>query len=92
MRDLVSIPGLGRSLGEGKGYSIQYSGLGHKESDRTKQLSLSPSSLSSCLKTVPLRTTYHRPSKPCQALGLAPPSPIEDGSPEGSYWKDDQGA
>ena len=26
-RDLVSIPGLGRSPGEGKGYSLQYSGL-----------------------------------------------------------------
>ena len=26
-RDLGSIPGLGRSPGEGKGYSLQYSGL-----------------------------------------------------------------
>ena len=26
-RDLGSIPGLGRSLGEGKGYPLQYSGL-----------------------------------------------------------------
>ena len=26
-RDLGLIPGLGRSLGEGKGYSLQYSGL-----------------------------------------------------------------
>ena len=25
--DLGSIPGLGRSLGEGKGYTLQYSGL-----------------------------------------------------------------
>ena len=44
--DLVSIPGLGRSPGEGKGYSLQYSGLensmdyivhgwDHKESDVT---------------------------------------------------------
>ena len=64
---------------------------GCKESDTTKQLSLSPSSLSSCLKTVPLRTIYHKPSKPCRALGLAPPSPIEDGSPEGSYRKGDRG-
>ena len=48
--DLGSIPGLGRSPGEGKGYSLQYSGLenfmdvyswGHKESDRTELLSLS---------------------------------------------------
>ena len=27
MRDLGSIPGLGRSSGEGKGYPLQYSGL-----------------------------------------------------------------
>ena len=49
--DLGSIPGLGRSPGEGKGYPFQYSGLensmdwnglwGHKESDKTEQLSLS---------------------------------------------------
>ena len=48
--DLGSIPGLGRSPGEGKGYPLQYSGLenshglyspwGHKESDRTEKLSL----------------------------------------------------
>ena len=46
--DVGSIPGLGRSLGEGKGYSLQYSGLensmdyspwGHKESDTTERLS-----------------------------------------------------
>ena len=43
--DLGSIPGLGTSPGEGKGYSLQYSGLenfmdysswGHKELDMTK--------------------------------------------------------
>ena len=44
--DLCSIPGLGRSTGEGKGYPLQYSGLensmdswgpwGHKESDTTE--------------------------------------------------------
>ena len=42
--DLGSIPGVGRSLGEGKGYPLQYSGLeksmdystwGHKELDKT---------------------------------------------------------
>ena len=46
--DLGSIPGLGRSPGEGKGYPFQFSGLensmdypwGHKESDMTEQLSL----------------------------------------------------
>ena len=40
--DLSSIPGLGRSLGEGKGYPLQYSGLEnsmdccHKELDMTE--------------------------------------------------------
>ena len=42
--DLGSIPGLGRSPGEGKGYPLQYSGLespwGRKESIRTERLSL----------------------------------------------------
>ena len=49
MGDLGSIPGLGRSPGEGNSYSLWYSGLensidcspwGHKESDTTEQLSL----------------------------------------------------
>ena len=49
--DLGSIPGLGRSPGERKGYPLQYSGLensmdssprGRKESDTTERLSLSP--------------------------------------------------
>ena len=43
--DLGLIPGLERSPGEGKGYPLQYSGLenswGHKELDKTEQLSLS---------------------------------------------------
>ena len=47
--DLGSIPGLGRSPGEGKGYPLQYSGLensmdsscGCKESDMTDRISLS---------------------------------------------------
>ena len=42
--DLGSIPGLGRSSGEGKGYPLQYSGLensrGHKESDTSEEGSL----------------------------------------------------
>ena len=47
--DLGSIPGLGRSPGEGKGYPLQYSGLensmdyspwGRKELDTTEQISL----------------------------------------------------
>ena len=46
--DLGSIPGLGRSSGEGKGYALHYSGLenftdcspwGCKESDTTEELS-----------------------------------------------------
>ena len=51
MGDLGSIPGLGRSPGEGKDYSLLYSGLenstdlyspwGHTESDTTERLSLS---------------------------------------------------
>ena len=48
MGDVGSIPGLGRSPGEGKGYPLQYSGLensmdpwGLRESDRTEPLSLS---------------------------------------------------
>ena len=50
--DLGSVPGLGRSLGEGKDYPLQYSDVensmdcivspwGRKESDTTKRLSLS---------------------------------------------------
>ena len=51
MGDLSSIPGLGRSPGEGKGYPLQYSVLenfmdcvvhGDTESDTTERLSLSP--------------------------------------------------
>ena len=48
--DLGSIPGLGRSAGEEKGYPIQYSDLessmdclvhgGHKELDTTERLSI----------------------------------------------------
>ena len=48
--DLNSIPGLGRSPGEGKGYPLQYSCLekstdcivpwSHKESDMTERFSL----------------------------------------------------
>ena len=51
MGDLSSIPGLGRSPGEGKGYPLQYSGLGEfhglnsswgrQESGTTEQLTLS---------------------------------------------------
>ena len=47
VRDLGSIPGLGRSPGEREGYPLQYSGLEnsmdciYKESDMTERLSLS---------------------------------------------------
>ena len=50
--DLGSIPGLGKSPGEGKGYPFQYSGLenfmdcspwGRKESDTAERLSLTHS-------------------------------------------------
>ena len=52
MGDLGSIPGVGRSPGEGNDYPLQYSGLensrdyspwGHKEWDVTELLSLSTS-------------------------------------------------
>ena len=55
--DLGSIPGLGRSPGEGKGHPLQYSGLansmdhtvcGVPESDTTERLSLSLHCLPSC--------------------------------------------
>ena len=39
--DPASLPGLGRSPGGGKGYPLQWSGLGRKESDTTEQISLS---------------------------------------------------
>ena len=40
--DLGSVPRLRRSPGEGKGYPLQYSGLGsQRELDMTEQLSLS---------------------------------------------------
>ena len=58
--DLGSIPGLGRSPGEGKGFPLQYSGLensmdcivhgGRKGSDTTKRLSLLSSSYMSCFR------------------------------------------
>ena len=38
--DLGSVPGLGRSPGEGKDYPLQYSGLGPKELDTDEQLLL----------------------------------------------------
>ena len=60
--DLGSVPGLGRSPGEGIGYPLQYSGLeklyspwGTKDLDTTEQLSLS---LQSTLQTKePTETT-----------------------------------
>ena len=60
MGDLGSIPGLGRSPGEGKGYPLQYSGLensiswGHKESDMTERLFTHSSSMPTRDKEDPL--------------------------------------
>ena len=59
--DLGSIPGLGRSPGEGNGYPLQYSCLGNNtdrgawqatvrgitESDTTEQISITPCAISS---------------------------------------------
>ena len=59
--DLGSIPGLGRSPGEGKGYPLQYSSLensspwGHKESDTTERLPVS-----GILKNPPANCKCHR--------------------------------
>ena len=47
--DLGLIPGLGRSSGEGKGYPLEYSGLGCKELDTTERLSHFLSFFSGCL-------------------------------------------
>ena len=56
MGDLGSIPGLGRSPGEGKGYPLWYSGLYNpwdcRESDTTEQLSLSPLVADNCFLAV----------------------------------------
>ena len=60
MRDLGSIPGLGRSPGEEKVYPFQYSGLENsmdspwdlKESDTTERLSLSLSITFTCIKEI----------------------------------------
>ena len=60
--NLGSIPGLGRSHGEGKGYPLQYSGLensmdcspwGHKKLDTTEQLSLNASLVAQLVKNLP---------------------------------------
>ena len=66
--DLISIPGLGRSPGEGNGYPLQYSCLenlpgqrslegynpwGHKESDITEKLTLWASLVAQTVKNLP---------------------------------------
>jgi len=72
--DLGSIPGLGRSPGEGKGYPLQYSGLensmdyspwGRKESDTSEWLSLS-------LSLNPLLSFWKSPYI-CQPISFYPP-------------------
>ena len=45
-RDLGSIPGLGRSAGEGKGYTLQYSGLENSMDSVVHRVKKSPSRLS----------------------------------------------
>ena len=70
--DMGSIPGLGRSPGEGKGYSLQHSGLensmdcnspwGRKELDTTERLSLS-------LMSSALAGEFFATSAPWEALG-----------------------
>ena len=62
--DLGSIPGLGRSPGEGKGYPLQYSGLENsmdcrKESDTTKRLSLSSISFTFVKRKHTINTVFH---------------------------------
>ena len=86
--DLGSIPRLGRSLGKGKGYSLQYSGLensmdyspwGRKELDTTEQLSHSEEK----------GFSQHQPWKPvcvCDSLlvmsdSLQPPSTVAHQAP-----------
>ena len=79
--DPGSIPGSGRSPGEGKGYPLQYSGLensmdspwGRKESDTTERLftierlSLSLSSTSAKIKSsAPAATDVQHPLKGVQ--------------------------
>ena len=70
-RDLGSIPGLGRFPAEGKGYSLQHSGLGNSmdcivygvaESDMTEQLSLH--SKQGLWHHVPTKTTAGRAPVP----------------------------
>ena len=69
MGDLGSIPGLGRSPGEGKGYPLQYSGLenfldcvvrGVAESDMTERLSLTHS--------LPVLYSFFNPQSQAQRL------------------------
>ena len=91
--DLGLTPGLGRSPGEGKGYPLQYSGLensmdcspwGHKESEVTEQLSLSPAFLHS-IKWIgilmvhdTLCVLYPHPDNPDFNYTFAKPTRSED--------------
>ena len=77
--DLSSIPGLGRSPGEGKGYPLQHSGLeiskdyspwGCKESDTTEWLSLHFHFLWSCRPFLLLQIQYNIYASFCLFLEL----------------------
>ena len=65
MGDPSSIPGSGRSAGEGIGYPLQYSGLknsrGHKVADTTERLSLSQWDKGNAVRTFydPMDCTVH---------------------------------
>ena len=77
--DLGSIPGLGRSPVEGKGYPLQYSGLenyspwSHRQSDTAEWLSLSPGAWATCW---PGRPPRWRPVHPAQ-LSAIPHLPLQ---------------
>ena len=91
VRDLGSIPGLGRSLGEGKGYPRQYSCLENpmdretwwaivhgvaKESDTTWRLNHPPPHLDGCSEGV----DYVDPAKPSELTEMTDPCLIRGGT------------
>ena len=85
--DLGLIPGLGRSPGEGKGYSLQYSDLENstdspwsgKDSDMTEQLSLT------CVRGFPGGTSGKEPACQCRRQRDMGPIPGLGRSSEGGH-------